>query len=302
MGKSEDFWAKLGHTTQGLTTLEINTIIKSNMNGNKVSDNNRNALYQLAGIYAVELDNLGDKYKKLLPEDHPLKQYPKNIFRRHRNFMGGGVFSFREIGICAEEAAHWLLSNNQDLGIDEKDCTNDHSMLKRIESKCFEMSNMLQLHIVNDKNIKPDPLKFNQDLSKFMQDNNLNDYLEAKLKRLKERYDEWIEEIDPEEDKYGERSKEDFLKYNEDIELSFKNRLQLVKAYDIGLEQIMLQTRIEMDGDITTRISGNFAENPNQLVMDMHKLSIDISVSFWNKIFDVVTSFFTKILDRFKIG
>jgi len=300
MGKADDFWAKLGHTTQGLTTLEINTIIKTNMNANKISDNNRNALYQLAGTYATELDRLADKYEKKLPDNAKTESTGENFFRRKRNFMGGGVFSFREIGICAEEASKWLLNNNQDLGIEQEQSEEDHSMLKRIESKCFEMSNMLQLHLIKDEK-EEDPLKFEKELGEFIKEKNYNDLLEAKLDRLKQRYDQWIK-VHSHKTHFAEETKEQFLRYSEDIELSFKNRLQLVKAYDIGLEQIMLQTRIEMDGDITTRINRKFAENPVQLIIDMHNLSVNISVAYWNKIFDVISSFFTKILDRFKTG
>ena len=300
MGTPSDFWDKLGHTTQGLTTLEINTILKSNMNANKISDNNRNALYQLAGTYAMKLDNLADKYEELAPATLQVNNPNGSIFRPQPRFLGGGVFSFREIGICAEEASKWLLQNNQNFSIPEDESDEDYSMLKRIESKCYEISNMLQIQIIKE-NKEQDPLIFKQELLEFMKNNNYNNVLDAKLDRLKQRYDEWIT-MDNHKKMYAEESKEEFLKYSEDIELSFKNRLQLHKAYDIGLEEIMLQTRIELDGDITTRISKKYVDNPIPMILDMHNLSVNISVAYWNKIFDVISSFFTKILSKFNIG
>ena len=95
-----DAYEKIQRTGEDLTTLEINTILKKTMTGAKSSDQDGFALYQLAGIYAVELVAMGEKYQILLG-NNPEKNLPNgtfNLFRRKTIFSGGGIFSFRGLG------------------------------------------------------------------------------------------------------------------------------------------------------------------------------------------------------------
>ncbi|MCT4647782.1 MAG: hypothetical protein N4A74_22535, partial [Carboxylicivirga sp.] len=48
-------WERIKRTSSDLTTLEINTIVKTDMNCLKPTDNDRLALYQLASKYHTKL-------------------------------------------------------------------------------------------------------------------------------------------------------------------------------------------------------------------------------------------------------
>ncbi len=52
------------------------------------------------------------------------------------------------------------------------------------------------------------------------------------------------------------------------------------KAWEIGTEQIVLQIVMQLDGDVTTRISEGFAKNPNPTILKIHNDSIVVSTGF----------------------
>ena len=117
------------------------------------------------------------------------------------------------------------------------------------------------------------------------------------VNRLKKRYDAAIEkELYP----FNELSKSDFLDTTEKLNFDLRDRMMLRKVIDIGVEKIVMQTRIGIDGDVTTRISQDFSEKPLQFVLDMHNTSIQMSVNFWEKIFEALISFFRNVLSRRK--
>lgn len=51
-----------------------------------------------------------------------------------------------------------------------------------------------------------------------------------------------------------------------------------------------MQTIINIDGDVTTRIAREFAEKPNQTILDMHNESINISIKFWENLINTIKS------------
>lgn len=80
---------KVIRTAEDLTTLEINTIVKRSMTGGKQPDDDKEALYKLAGIYSSELERLGNRYAKCLSEESEFYQKvvktmsdEANLFRR----------------------------------------------------------------------------------------------------------------------------------------------------------------------------------------------------------------------------
>jgi len=72
--------------------------------------------------------------------------------------------------------------------------------------------------------------------------------------------------------------------------------LVIKKANDIGTEKVVLQTVIGMDGDVTTRISKAFADQPVTFINTIHQDAIGISVDFWKTLINVVVKLGTHII------
>jgi len=115
-----DFYEKIKRTAYDLTNLEINTIIKSEMNASKLPDNNRLALHFLATKYALSLKELGFKYAVALTQDdlktkgYIFKKWLakddliKNGFRGKAYWLFSGRRSFRELRIRAHEGMRMM--------------------------------------------------------------------------------------------------------------------------------------------------------------------------------------------------
>lgn len=67
--------------------------------------------------------------------------------------------------------------------------------------------------------------------------------------------------------------------------LSAADRSRLRKIGDLGLEAVMCQTRVHLDGDVVTRIATPLLVDPNKdVVMELHKRGVARAVRFWTSL------------------
>ena len=64
--------------------------------------------------------------------------------------------------------------------------------------------------------------------------------------------------------------------------------IQLQKIWDIGLEQIVAQTIVHVTGDVTTRVQKALAGPGSEILLTIHRQSIDVSVARWKDLLDAV--------------
>ncbi len=64
--------------------------------------------------------------------------------------------------------------------------------------------------------------------------------------------------------------------------------IPLQKMWDIGLEQIMVQTIVHVTGDITTRVQEALRNPGSEPLFTIHRQSIDVSVARWKDLLDAV--------------
>jgi len=81
-----------------------------------------------------------------------------------------------------------------------------------------------------------------------------------------------------------------------ELNLDLRQLLVIKKANDIGTEKVVIQTVIGMDGDVTTRISKAFADQPVPFINAIHQDAIGISVEFWKTLINVVVKLGTHII------
>lgn len=304
IGKKKSFagyFEKLKMTGEDLTTLEINTIIKDQMSATSPPANNRIALYELAGQYAEGIERLGRKYEECLSRnDHSdVLRGGTNLFRHEKLFEGGGVFSFRELSLWANYAIKWLQQTSETYQFPSKMVDDDISILARIEVKCLEISRILEetLHL-NEELTNPLKVALSKEEQSQVDEIEDGNEIPPKLQTL----DQLYKVLQGKGSISYPEKKGEFLNDLSDIPLDFKHKMIVHKAIDLGIEFIVMQTRISIDGDITTRIASKFAASPVQFVLDMHNSSIELSVNYWSKIFDALVDFVTKIVSRIRPG
>jgi hypothetical protein len=249
-------------TLYDLTHLEINTIIKDEMTASKAPASPRLLLHNLAGKYDLKLVTLGDKYAQYLGSP---SVDGDNLFRGKREKEGSGYESFKELSVRSKDA-RMLLKTLKPGGKLTKDIIDaDMMMLQRIETISGDIRRILVMDKVDP--VKDDPVK----LAEFNFDEK-----------------ETIE-------KFRSLTSRDADKY--ELNLDLRQLLVIKKANDIGTEKVVLQTVIGMDGDVTTRISKAFAEQPVAFINEMHRDAIGISVEFWKTLINVVVKLGTHIVD-----
>jgi hypothetical protein len=71
------------------------------------------------------------------------------------------------------------------------------------------------------------------------------------------------------------------------------------KCWEVGVERVLLQTSVQVDGDVITRIAEELIDGRNaqvrELVMSAHQRSLDISLKQWKSLFDVAVSLVKKL-------
>jgi hypothetical protein len=83
----------------------------------------------------------------------------------------------------------------------------------------------------------------------------------------------------------------------DDLDLNPEQVTLIRKAWEIGTERIVMQTVIQIDGDVTTRLWQSFALNPNKAIMDIHNQSISISTEFWSNLVKTLADIAGKTLN-----
>ena len=76
--------------------------------------------------------------------------------------------------------------------------------------------------------------------------------------------------------------------------------VKLNRYYDLGTEEIILQTRIGIGGDIVTRIHRDFADAPRQLLVDMHEKHTNISMDYWKSLIQIAVDLIDGIIKNRK--
>ncbi|MDX1655173.1 MAG: hypothetical protein R3310_08155 [Candidatus Competibacteraceae bacterium] len=68
------------------------------------------------------------------------------------------------------------------------------------------------------------------------------------------------------------------------------------KAWEIGLERIVMQTVVQLDGDIITRIHPHFTTPEHQTLHQYHHRTTEQSIQLWQQFIAAVVGFFERII------
>lgn len=248
-GNTKKLEEKVSTTLYDLTHLEINTIIKDEMIASKAPASPRLLLHAIATKYHDKLVSLGEKYRDRIPAPDASGN---NIFRGSMVNMGSGYDSFKELSDRADVAIKMLGDYVAKLIVPDDTVLSDKLMLQRIHNISDDIRRILKM-----ENVDPCDNKKNMDFD--------NAEVVRKFRTFTARQAEPFE-----------------------LNLDLRQLMVFKKANDIGTEKVVLQTVIGMDGDVTTRVSKAFAEQPVSIINQMHHEAIGISVDFWKNLINVV--------------
>lgn len=88
--------------------------------------------------------------------------------------------------------------------------------------------------------------------------------------------------------------REQIVKKNIEIELDYEQMIELRKIWEIRTEVIAMQTVIQLDGDVVTRVLPEYAREGWEALRAMHYKGVRTATSFWRGLVDLVAAFFPK--------
>ncbi len=221
---------RLKDFAEDLLNLEINTIVKSNITGRKMSGA-RLALIQIAKKFNIKLRQLDPK--------HQLKEETKF----------GSPESFEEIKNSAS------ININKYKDSESPEANANLWMLYRMKGTSKTILNLF-------KNLDP-----------------------GLLKDLKDKHNFW------DESKHIQDTK---------LRLPFSpEELGIIrKAWELGVEEIAMQTVIQLDGDVVTRVQPKYTGEIYKGLHDLHNQGITTSIKFWNTLVELVQNFVKSIWNK----
>ncbi|MBW2057797.1 MAG: hypothetical protein JRH07_06515 [Deltaproteobacteria bacterium] len=249
-----DFFRTLA---QDLLTLEVNTIIKEDMSGIKMPPSRRQALYELARGYHLKLKELGVR-DPVYWRFAGIRSFGE---LRDRAKYGIGEYEKRERRAPEEK---------------KRELREDIKILERIRDQSSDMVGLFYELRENVRGLIERGEKGYRDVPEQKGREVLEqEEREGRLERAPAHTASqmWNNDI--------ERKQMNGLA---DLDLTAEQVTRIRKAWEIGTERIVLQTVIQIDGDVTTRLSEGFAEAPDATVLRMHNDSIETSTRFWSNL------------------
>lgn len=76
-----------------------------------------------------------------------------------------------------------------------------------------------------------------------------------------------------------------------DMRLDREDYSRLRKIWEIGTEEIAMQTVVKLDGDVVSRIQPRFADKDFEMLHKIHAGSVDVSLRYWNGLVEILVSF-----------
>lgn len=82
------------------------------------------------------------------------------------------------------------------------------------------------------------------------------------------------------------------------ISLQTEERLQLRKIWEVGTEEVKMQTVVHLNGDIFTRVQRELAHGAPeyQRIVKLHNQGVKLAVGYWKSLSELVLSFFKSLL------
>ena len=82
--------------------------------------------------------------------------------------------------------------------------------------------------------------------------------------------------------------------------LTLDELVLLRKVWEVGVEEITMQTVIQLDGDVVTRVQPRHVKGQSESLYEIHSQSVSVSIRSWKELIGVVKDFFETIFKMFR--
>lgn len=86
---------------------------------------------------------------------------------------------------------------------------------------------------------------------------------------------------------------------SKDLALGSDQLLTLRKIWEVGIETVVMQTVVQLDGDIITRIQEGHTTAASKPIHDLHRDAVESAIRNWQFLGQTVAQFLTSALKKF---
>ncbi|UZR92945.1 hypothetical protein [Chondrinema litorale] len=270
-----------------LLTLEVNTIVKEQTTSSKMPATKRVALLEIARGYRELLVDYG---LALLEKPVETREYYKTVesgrFPVLFQWLYGGEYSFKEIYNIADAGSEYYAklaekSKNFDRMQEYEERSKLLVRLVKHSSNLIGMFKMRRKDYSVGEDVWPDPSLLDETTGHYPP---LDD---AKMI-------EWNNDIDL-----------STINKVDDLDLTPDQVTLIRKTWEIGTQRILMQTVVQIDGDITNYLTNQFVNLSPELkaiVLNLHNDATESGARIWNMLFKTVSQLagtaFRKIFEK----
>ncbi len=281
LGKGSDFVKTL---MGDLLALEITTIVKNDVDSGKMPSVRRVALQEIAEEFREALIEYGVAYMaKDTVQAFPAGETPPVMLR----WGFGGEFSFSEIRKAARTGQAFLKGKYEKESDPKKkeELENQLNMMLRLQTLSAGIVGMFKvLRKEKVKDVETQGIGYSMDAI-IPEDLAAHQPYPSQIQSAG-----WNNDISYED-----------INAIDDLDLSPDQISLIRKTWELGSQKVYLQTVIQIDGDITSYITKDFIQLPDNvksIVLNIHNDSISSSTKIWSMLFNMVTSLAEKFVSR----
>jgi hypothetical protein len=265
-----------------LLKIEVNTIITDNTAATKMPSNRRMALLDIARAYREVLIDYGVCQRA---DGNPPQTFENGRVPDLLRWDFAGEFSFIEIRDRAKKGTVFFRNQLELTKSEEKiaDIKRKLKLLERIELQSYNLVGMFKLR---RKEFEAGETGVEGTFDKPVADG-VGEY---DLFPSQPQSRIWNNDLNVRDiNEYG------------DFELAPDQLTMIRKIWEIGTQQVLMQTVIQIDGDVTSYMTPQFLELPHELrrmVLNMHNESITTATNFWSALFKTIANLAGKAIDK----
>jgi hypothetical protein len=262
---AEDWQDRVKSIAAGLLTLEVNTVEKPNMSASKMPDMPL-ALHQIVTLYADELETnqfhvtdglLAAAQARIDHPDDPTKLTALEDWTFQPNDTGAAALTN---GPKTFEALQWAAFALKRQLETVRPASADRAAAIDVQQA------LLSRIIANCRQLRQVTLLLQQQFAALPEVNNL--------------FDGTVEQTTAALFKHPRPT----LVIDTDVVLLVR------KAWDIGLEQVLLQTVMQVDGDVLVRVAPGLDKDKRAFYAELHRSTVETGIKQWRSLFDLVSS------------
>ncbi len=269
--------------------LEINTIIKKEMSGCKMPSNRREAFWDIATAYHYKLVELECR-------------------EAMHSWDSAGILSFWELRQCAAREMKAILKRREE----GKALANDDenlSMLGRIKTQSEQLVSIFSNLAVRELQKTNATTSFSREAFAQQAEQFVKEYIDKHSVNIQDMDMENLEEdarfaFAQTSEVWNNDITRERMQNVPDLDLDTAQLTTIRKIWEIGTEEILMQTVIQIDGDVTTRIAERLMQDnktieyQRALVFKLHDQAVSTSVNFWANLIKTISSIGLALLGK----